>query len=346
MPTVSVVIPTFNRAHLLQQTLDSVFSQTYKDYEVIVVDDGSTDATADLIAAYRPEVCSLRQVNRGLNSARNAAIERTRGRYIALLDSDDLWLPYTLELFVQLLERFPDSGFVYSNFYIFRDGSPLQPQGLSTWHGGRSSPDSTFQTRYEFGQLGIPAPRDLRHGDFCVYQGDIYLASLAEPQVLPSASLYRRDCAEGLHFTESDSTCGDWEFFARLSKRSGAVYADTEAAINRSHDDAVRLTRLPATIQLSRRINMINRVWRADGALMERMGFAVNDEQARLLLQLARIQLAEGADAEARSSLNEAAELSPRFRNRERRLLSVASHIPGSGRVMRKLIRLVRHWAG
>jgi glycosyltransferase involved in cell wall biosynthesis len=95
-PTVSVITPAFNAAPYVRETLDSVLAQTFTDFEVIVVDDGSTDETAAIVDWYAqrdPRVRVVRQANRGIAAARNTAIAHARGRFLALLDSDDLWFP-------------------------------------------------------------------------------------------------------------------------------------------------------------------------------------------------------------------------------------------------------------
>jgi glycosyltransferase involved in cell wall biosynthesis len=90
-PTVSVIIPTFNRAALLREALESVFVQSYTDYEVIVVDDGSTDETPQMIEEYGDRVRYLWQENRGAAEARNHGVSAARGEWVAFLDSDDMW---------------------------------------------------------------------------------------------------------------------------------------------------------------------------------------------------------------------------------------------------------------
>ncbi|MCB0171425.1 MAG: glycosyltransferase [Anaerolineae bacterium] len=99
MPRVTVVIPTFNRAHLIDETLETVFSQTYRDFEIIVVDDGSTDNTLEHLTQYdnKIRVFSLSHQGQAGSYARNEGIKQARGEYIAFLDSDDLWLPKKLE---------------------------------------------------------------------------------------------------------------------------------------------------------------------------------------------------------------------------------------------------------
>ncbi len=111
MPRVSVVIPTYNRAHLLRETVGSVLAQTYRDFEVIVIDDGSTDNSPEVAQGFPPCVRYFRQDNQGLSAVRNRGIELAQGEYIAFLDSDDALLEGALEKGVEVLDRYPRVGF-------------------------------------------------------------------------------------------------------------------------------------------------------------------------------------------------------------------------------------------
>ncbi|HEX8391736.1 MAG TPA: glycosyltransferase family 2 protein [Longimicrobium sp.] len=106
-PTVSVVIPTYNQPDLLDEALRSVFAQTFRDFEVVVVDDGSTDDTPRRLRAWGDRVRVVRQPNGGVGAARNRGIDEARGRYVALLDHDDLWLPGKLAAQVEFMRRHP-----------------------------------------------------------------------------------------------------------------------------------------------------------------------------------------------------------------------------------------------
>lgn len=109
---VSVIIPTFNRHAYLREAVDSVLAQTFTDYEVIVVDDGSTDGTGDVIRArYGDRVRYIRQENQGRSAARNNGAAAARGEYAAFLDDDDLWLPAKLEKMMAFVER---GGFAFA----------------------------------------------------------------------------------------------------------------------------------------------------------------------------------------------------------------------------------------
>lgn len=120
--TISVVIPAYNRADLIGQTLDAILAQDTPALEVIAVDDGSTDATPAVLDAYRPRVRTLRVPNGGDLAARNAGVRAASGRLVAFCDSDDLWRPGFLGAMAGLWRQAPDLAAAYGNFHLVRDG--------------------------------------------------------------------------------------------------------------------------------------------------------------------------------------------------------------------------------
>ncbi len=138
MARVSVVMPLYNHAEFVDAALDSVFAQTYGDYEVIVVDDGSTDGSADRVAARLPRVTLVRAPHRGAAAALNRAISLARGEWVAWLSADDRFLPRKLEVEMAQVERerpaLPDLGLVYSDFYSTdEDGNILRRERPPTY---------------------------------------------------------------------------------------------------------------------------------------------------------------------------------------------------------------------
>lgn len=126
MPLFSIIIPTHNRADLLRAALESVFAQTMSDYEIIVVDDGSTDGTADLASSLAGRVRFLTQSNRGPGPARNLGAQHAIGEYLAFLDSDDLLFPWTLEIYQQVIEQARQPAFVAGKPARFRQPDELK----------------------------------------------------------------------------------------------------------------------------------------------------------------------------------------------------------------------------
>ncbi|WP_263366341.1 glycosyltransferase family 2 protein [Edaphobacter bradus] len=120
--TVSVLVPTYNRASLLPETLDSILSQTYSPEEIIVVDDGSTDNTREIVEGFHAKVRYRRIEKSGVPTARNVAASMSRCPYIAFCDSDDLWRADKLEKQMELHLRFPEIEHSFTNFSIVTDG--------------------------------------------------------------------------------------------------------------------------------------------------------------------------------------------------------------------------------
>ncbi len=187
VPKVSVVIPAYNCAAFLPETLDSVFAQTYSDLEVIVVDDGSTDDTQAVIAPYSLRIVCVLQQNKGLPAARNAGIRVAQGEFIALLDADDSWGADKIE---KQLPRFSDTevGIVYSDFSVrYADGR--------------------FQSSY---LINRPLASE----------GHVLENYIQSRFLFPSTMIFRRECFEEFgNFDEEMLACEDIELFARICSR-------------------------------------------------------------------------------------------------------------------------------
>ncbi len=167
--TVSVIIPTFNRGYVLREAVQSVLDQGYRDLEVIVVDDGSTDGTGDSMAAWfgaEPRVRYSYQANRGASAARNAGLDLATGAYIAFLDSDDSWEPWHLELTLACLELRPEAGLIWTDIaFVDAPGrgralacAGRAPWRLSTFHAWTSS----FRGSAPLAGLGVVLPGRIR----------------------------------------------------------------------------------------------------------------------------------------------------------------------------------------
>lgn len=120
---ISIVIPLYNKADCIAAALNCVFTQTYQDFEVVVVDDGSTDDGAAIVEQYTdPRIRLIRQSNAGVSAARNKGIAEAKGEYVAFLDADDEWMPEYLEVQSQLTEKYPQCD-VFATNYQFRGPS-------------------------------------------------------------------------------------------------------------------------------------------------------------------------------------------------------------------------------
>ena len=137
MPNVSVCIPTYNREILLRETLNSVFAQTYKDFEVVIVDDGSTDGTKQMLQKYGYKVRYYWQQNAGDAAARNRLIELAEGKYISFLDSDDLLYPDALEKMVEAMPENTENVVVYGPYVAIDDHGDILRRGKRRLYSGR-----------------------------------------------------------------------------------------------------------------------------------------------------------------------------------------------------------------
>jgi len=135
-PSVSAIIPTYNRAPLLGRALDSVYAQTRPPDEIIVVDDGSSDSTRRMIADHFPQVHYLHQRNAGVSAARNYGIQAASGDWLAFLDSDDVWLPDKLAMQLARLDDNPDLTVCHSEEIWIRNGRRVNPGNKHRKAGG------------------------------------------------------------------------------------------------------------------------------------------------------------------------------------------------------------------
>lgn len=205
MPRLSVVIPSFNHKQYVQQCVDSVLRQAYREFEVIVVDDGSTDGSLDILRAYGDAITLICQANRGTQAARNAAIAASSGELIAILDSDDFWLPHKLAAQVALFEARPELGLVYA----FAD--TVNPAGERTsigWHLGAA--------------VTHPAGA---------------LAQLLLGCHVPAlTAVFRRTCIDDVGlFDESLLGSGDWDLWIRIAARYPIACVEQVLACYRIH---------------------------------------------------------------------------------------------------------------
>ena len=122
-PKVSINLCCYNSEKYLRETLDSIVKQTYKDWELIIINDGSSDSTEAIIYEYIKQgypIAYHYQRNKGLAFSRNKALELSQGKYVAFIDHDDLWLPDKLEKQASILEKRPEIDFLYGNYFIKR----------------------------------------------------------------------------------------------------------------------------------------------------------------------------------------------------------------------------------
>src|SRR5258708_31868127 len=129
-PLISVIVPTFNRWPLLRQALDSVLAQSFRDFELLVVDDGSTDGTVEELRKIGSCLRLFGTARKGVAAARNLGVSQARGRYIAFLDSDDTWLPRKLERQAAFMVRHPEFQICQTEEIWIRNGVRVNPRAV------------------------------------------------------------------------------------------------------------------------------------------------------------------------------------------------------------------------
>jgi glycosyltransferase involved in cell wall biosynthesis len=203
-PIVSVIIPTYNRGWIIKEAIESVLAQDFEDFELIVVDDGSTDHTIDILDSYKKDLFIIQQENRGVSAARNRGITAASGRFVAFLDSDDLWLPKKLSRQVGFFNLNPDALICQTEEIWMRNYFRVNPKK--------------------------------RHKK---PSGMIFEQSLALCLVSPSAAMIKRSLFDEVgRFDETLPACEDYDLWLRISCRYPVYLIDTPLIIKRGgHDD-------------------------------------------------------------------------------------------------------------
>ncbi|MBN1639415.1 MAG: glycosyltransferase family 2 protein [Ignavibacteriales bacterium] len=210
-PTVSVIIPTYNRARLIGRSIQSVLNQTYQDFEIIVVDDGSIDNTREVIKEFQRKDKRINYIkhdeNKGGSAARNTGIKASRGEYIAFQDSDDEWLPEKLEKQMKMFEKVSlEIGVIYTGFWRMEED------------------------KREY----IPSDKIIKK------EGDIHTELLKENFVTTQSIVVRKECfGKAGMFEEDLPRLQDWELVLRLSKYYHFKYVDEPLLVSHHSPDSI-----------------------------------------------------------------------------------------------------------
>ena len=182
---ISVVVPTYNRAHTLERCLDSILKQSFAPFEILVVDDGSTDGTTELLKRYGDQIKTFKIENSGVSKARNHAIKQAKGDWIALLDSDDEWLKVRLEKQVELLKHFPNLKLIHGEEIWIRNGKRVNQKKIHKKEGGY------------------------------IYQNCLPLCCIS-----PSASLIKTETLKEFgYFNEEFPVCEDYDLWLKVTSK-------------------------------------------------------------------------------------------------------------------------------
>lgn len=232
LPAVSVIIPVYNAAPFVGPAIESVLAQTFQDYEIIVVDDGSIDRSRDEILKFGDRVNYVHQANRGQAVARNTGIARAAGRYLAFLDADDLWYPQKLRRCVDLLEADAGAAMACSTFTLMSmDGKIITPH------------------------VTLPT------------SGDLYPRILLGNILSCQGSLIRRPVFDETGgFCEETTLYEDWALFARISRRHRVRWIDEPLFYYRSSKPG-RYAPEQIALRLERQHRVLDIAFREDRSL-------------------------------------------------------------------------------
>ena len=244
-PLVSVIIPTFNRGWTITEAIESVLIQDGTPFELIVVDDGSTDATGQILDRYGDRITVIRQQNQGVSNARNAGIQIARGDLIAFLDSDDYWLKDKMITQVEFFKTHPDAWLCQTEEMWIRNGRRVNPKK--------------------------------RHRK---PSGMIFYESLALCLVSPSAVMMRRGLFDVIgRFDERLPACEDYDMWLRVSSRYPVFLIDTPLIVKRGgHGDQLSKMagldryRIQSLVKLLRSGNLTDEQSAAAAAMLREKG--------------------------------------------------------------------------
>jgi glycosyltransferase involved in cell wall biosynthesis len=271
-PLFSVVIPTYNRAAKVVRAVESVLAQTLANYDVWVIDDGSTDDTADRLSVYMDRIHYVTQVNAGAALARNRGIQESTGKYIALLDSDDRWRPQKLQSISEGIRNDPEAGLFYSQYEVVNEA-------------GR--------------RLWVDRSRAVR--------GSAYLNMLKGDFLATSSAVIDRKCLEIVGcFDPLLQPCEDWDLWLRISRKY-TLRLVPEILVAFEHTPQQKATS-NAQGWLAAHDRVIEKAFAADPGLDITVRQAL---RAQLAYIKGRVCLQSGSEPEALEYFNQALSMQP-----------------------------------
>jgi GT2 family glycosyltransferase len=332
-PLVSVIVPTYNRAYCLNRAVDSVLAQTYANCEVLIVDDGSTDDTAARVSQWygrRANVRYIQQENGGVSAARNTGLNAARGELIALLDSDDVWLRWKIELQVACLAALPEAGMIWTDMEaVDPAGVRLHERYLRIMYNayqyfGEQPP---FNNSCSLAAL-LPQIQLLSPG-VNVYWGEIFSQMVMGNLVHTSTVLLRRERLEKVKgFDEGLKVSGeDYDFHLRTCREGPVAFLDAPSILYQV-GGADQLTQPRFMLKMAQNfVRTIEPVIARDRARIRLPDRMIRKVLANAHAWVGRESLKVGLKAEARHELTESLRSEPW--HMKVWLMLVAASLPG-----------------
>lgn len=316
---VSVVIPTYNRGHLIRRALRSAISDIDGGDEIIVVDDGSSDATESVVREFQdPRIRYIRQAHRGAGAARNRGTSEARRELVAYLDSDDEWIPGKTVLQRRLLSERNDVLFCFTNFASQYRGL-RSARDIGIWYKATLLPGQSSDRTWDQ-IMGIPSlyssiaelPPNI--GDFRTYVGDLYYEEMLANYILTSTLVVRApSIVDENWFSTSTQTYEDWECFGRLAGHGLGCFLDHETTIRHRHPGP-QLTDTDQLTCIVSRIEVLNNVWGSDVEFLRKYGREYDEILFNLRLLKVHYLLGMAQRAEALSAMRDLEWIPVRYR--------------------------------
>jgi len=228
MPKVSVIMPAYNVETCICEAIDSVLAQTYQDFEIIVIDDGSNDNTRRILDQYAAKIKYIYQENKGVSAARNRGIREAQGEYVAFLDADDIWFADKLMSQITIAQQNSDISLFFSDAEVFNDGGRLETS--------LRPPNASL---YDSGSLGDKIVNTI-FNDGSIIKGNFFESLFMRNLVLTSTVFVRREClVEAGCFDESIKICEDYDLYLRISRTHALLYFNKVMVRYRFRDDSL-----------------------------------------------------------------------------------------------------------
>ena len=220
---VSIIIPTHNCGKYIKESIESVLNQTYRNFELIIVDDGSTDNTSDVLRSYENKIKYIYQKNQGTCKARNVGLNTAKGEYIAFLDADDRWNPFKLEFQIKIMENITRIGMLFTNYSTIDSCSKyidhfVMEKSFPIFEEYKLNYKSIFPEKL---YINLNIDEEI-YGNYDkhVYFGDIFSKLFMGNFILPSTVILKRSCIDAsMLFNEKYKCAVDQDFHLRFSKR-------------------------------------------------------------------------------------------------------------------------------
>lgn len=226
MELVSVILPTYNRANLVTDAVQSVIRQTYPNFDLIIIDDGSTDNTREILAPFLADsrVRYIQKENGGAASARNLGLELAKGSFIAFIDSDDIWADDKLEVQMEIFDRLPNISLVFSDFSSTNRTGEFEFSHIKTYFGVFND----YHLKYEdvfFNVMNTGTTSNKTA--YKVYYGNVYQTMLFGNMILTSTWVSRRQVFESAgNFDLQYSTLEDYDLLLKITKLFAVAFID------------------------------------------------------------------------------------------------------------------------